>query len=205
MTRRPPQWQLNNFRPTQKHVREKLVADLVGRLQKFLQSPPEDINIRHGAVCTSETIRICFLQEASRSWLEDCELTSFCMGFAFGIGSQSLALGGCGALGLRPEGNQGPHVRFVPFMVGQTEDHDAHKELFRQYMDVMKRRNVPVTDGYADCFCYNCLKSALEDISRPTVPNHGSFSYPIDRFSQNSIFSRKSQILTNSTFPGTFF
>ena len=99
------------------------------------------------------------------------------MDFTFGVGSQSLALGGCGPLGLRQEGNQRPHVRFVPlmFMVGQTEDHDAHKELFRQYMDVMKQHNVRVTDGYADCFCYNGLKSALEDISRPLVPNHASF------------------------------
>ena len=46
---RPPVWQLNNFRPKQGFLRERLIADCVGNLQQFLEKPPPGVVICPGA------------------------------------------------------------------------------------------------------------------------------------------------------------
>lgn len=168
---RPPVWQLNNFRPKQGFLRERLIADCVGNLQQFLEKPPPGVVICPGAVCTASQIRIGFYHEASMAWLlaSGRHLTCFCMDFTFRMGQKSLALGGCGPLGLRELGNQRPQVRFVPLllMVASSEDHEAHRALFRLYMEAMAKHNVQVSDGYADCFCYNGIESLLQELKLP--------------------------------------
>jgi hypothetical protein len=162
---RPSSAQLNNFRPKQQELREKLIADTVGSLLQFIQSPPQEIVICDGAVCTADRVQITFFAEPAKTWLgANSHLSSFCMDFTFGIGAKGLALGGCGPLGMHQAGARRPQVRMMPFLlqIAQTEDQVAHQELFRQYMALMKEAEVHVTDGYCDCFCYQSLKTLVE-------------------------------------------
>ena len=143
----------------------KVIADCIGSFQDFIAKPPEQIAICPGAVCTSEQVRIGFFAAPMKKWLEgNKHLSSFCMDFTFGIGQHGLALGGIGPLGLVEAPKHRPHVRMLPLllMVAKSEDREAHQDLFKQYMQLMKEHEISVTDGFADCFCSESLQDLVE-------------------------------------------
>ena len=162
---RPPAYLISNYRPKQKDLHMKVIADCTGSFQDFIAKPPEQIAICPGAVCTSEQVRIGFFAAPMKKWLEgNKHLSSFCMDFTFGIGQHGLALGGIGPLGLVEAPKHRPHVRMLPLllMVAKSEDREAHQDLFKQYMQLMKEHEISVTDGFADCFCFESLQDLVE-------------------------------------------
>lgn len=125
----------------------------LGDLQKFIQAPPENIQIFDDlVVCNEERVQIPFACKCLTDILSSYNLTVFVCDYTYKVCQEGLLLGAIGPVGLRMT-MWGPRMRMVPafFIISSSEDYPSHKCLFQLWFSHLDRLGVSATDGFFDC------------------------------------------------------